>query len=149
MAEKIIDSLIYGQHKVPKKSRPWQQRIKVPLMIAGVLLVIGGFAYKFFNYREEQKVKVFLDEVFNGQWETAFADWDHEGSSFTLQDLQSDWGKDGYYTKGFSSAKVIDSNSRGSSVIVYVEVDPKRIPVALMVNKESLKLSYSPRNKYR
>jgi hypothetical protein len=66
-----------------------------------------------------------------------------------MQDFLSDWGKDGYYTKGVSSAKVMDSNSRGTSVVVYVDIQSLKFPLALRVNKESLKLSYSPTNKYR
>jgi len=34
-------------------------------------------------------------------------------------------------------------------VIVYVEIDKFKLPLALRVDKESLKLSYSPTNKYR
>jgi hypothetical protein len=57
MADKIIDSLIYGQHVAPKKQRPWQDRLKVPLVIGAVLLVVALAAYKFANYREEGLVK--------------------------------------------------------------------------------------------
>ena len=66
-----------------------------------------------------------------------------------MQDFLSDWGKDGYYTKDVSSAKVIDSNSRGPVVIVYVGIDKFQLPLAIRVDNESLKLSYSPTNKYR
>ena len=40
-----------------------------------------------------------------------------------MQDFLTDWGKDGYYTKGVESAKVVDSNSRGTSVVVYVGIE--------------------------
>ena len=66
-----------------------------------------------------------------------------------MQDFLNDWGTDGYYTKGVSTAKVIDSNSRGPVVIVYVGIDKFKLPLALRVDKETLKLSYSPTNKYR
>jgi hypothetical protein len=56
MADKIIDSLIYGQHEAPKKQRALGERLKVPLLIGAVLLILGGGAYKFSNYREEQLV---------------------------------------------------------------------------------------------
>jgi hypothetical protein len=66
-----------------------------------------------------------------------------------MKDFLNDWGKDGYYTKDMSTAKVIDSTSRGPVVIVYVEIDKFKLPLAIRVDKESLKLSYSPTNKYR
>jgi hypothetical protein len=30
MREPMVGSLIYGDHKVPKKSRPWSERWKLP-----------------------------------------------------------------------------------------------------------------------
>ena len=66
-----------------------------------------------------------------------------------MEDFLSDWGKEGYYTKGVASASVVDSNSRGTSVVVYIGIETLKYPLALRVDKESLKLSYSPTNKYR
>jgi hypothetical protein len=43
---------------------------------------------------------------------------------------------------------VIDSNGKGSWVVVYVEIDPLKYPVAIQVEKETLKLSFSPASKY-
>jgi hypothetical protein len=44
---------------------------------------------------------------------------------------------------------VIDSNSRGQEVIVYVAINTFQVPLALRVHRETLKLSYSPNNKYK
>ena len=33
MAEKIIGSLIYGDHPIPKRGRAWKDRLKVPVAI--------------------------------------------------------------------------------------------------------------------
>jgi hypothetical protein len=46
------------------------------------------------------------------------------------------------------TADVIDSNGRGTSVVVYVGIDNVKVPVAIRVDKETLKLSFSPTNKY-
>jgi hypothetical protein len=148
MREPMVGSLIYGDHKVPKKSRPWKERWKLPTVVALVFIVALGLYYNFCNYRQEGSVKEFLAEVAHGDYEMAFAKWDLEGGSYTLPDFLSDWGKDGYYTNG-SSLKVIDSNSRGPAVVVYVDISTQKIPLALRVDKETLKLSFSPTNKYR
>jgi hypothetical protein len=66
-----------------------------------------------------------------------------------MQDFLDDWGKDGYYMKGVTTAEVIDSNSRGPVVVVYIGFDQRDLPLAIRVDKETLKLSYSPTNKYR
>src|SRR5262249_12791092 len=116
--EPLVGSLIYGDHKVPKKTRPWKERWKLPAAVAAVFLVIVGVAYKFSNYREEGAVTQFLTDVFSGHPDTAFSKWDLEGGSYKMNDFLTDWGKDGYYTKGATSAKVVDSNGKGQSVIV-------------------------------
>lgn len=145
----MIGSLIYGDHKIPRKSRPWREQAKVPGIVLGVFILLSFLGYKYCNYRQERSVTQFLAQVSSGQIDSAFAKWDIDGGSYTMKDFVSDWGKDGYYVKGVTSAKVIDSNSRGQDVVVYVAIDTFQVPLALRVNKESLKLSYSPNNKYK
>jgi hypothetical protein len=146
MADKIIGSLIYDDHPIPRKSRAWKERLKVPVTIGIVLLVIAGIAWKFANFREEGRVRQFMQAVQGGQYEAAYQLWDAEGR-YRLEDFLQDWGRDGFYTKGMHDARIVDSNTKGGSVIVYVEIDGRR-PVALMVDKEELKISFSPTNKY-
>jgi hypothetical protein len=145
MAERMIGSLIYGEHKVPRV-RSFKQRFMLPLIVAGAFLLIGAVVYKFYNYREERTVTVFLEEVFSGQFDAAYAQWDVTGGSYTMQDFLSDWGKEGFHTRGMTQGEVIDSHRVGLSVIVYVRVDPARKPVEILVDKESQKLSFSPTN---
>jgi hypothetical protein len=147
MADKLIGSLVYGQHETPRKQRPWKDRLKVPVSIGLVLIVIGGLAYKFANYREERQVSQFIQAVQSSNYDAAFAKWDTDGS-YTMKDFLTDWGKDAFYTTGMTDAKVVDSNSRGTSVIVYLGANNLKVPVAFRVDKETLKLSYSPTNKY-
>jgi hypothetical protein len=146
MADKIIGSLIYDDHPIPKKSRAWKERLKVPVAIGLVLFVIGGIVWKFANYREEGRVRQFIESLQNGQYEAAYGIWDSDGH-YRMEDFLQDWGRDGFYTKGMNEARVVDSNSRGNSVIVYLGIDNLR-PIALMVDKETLRLSFSPTNKY-
>jgi hypothetical protein len=145
----MVGSLIYGDHKVPKRSRPWKERWKLPAAIIALFILLSFLGYKYCNYRQESSVTEFLTDVKQGNLDAAFAKWEIEGSSYTMKDFMSDWGKDGYYTKGATSSKVIDSNSRGTEVVVYVDINTFQIPLALRVNKETLKISYSPNNKYK
>jgi len=147
MAERIIGSLIYGDHPIPKKSRAWKDRLKVPVSIALVLLVIGGLTYKFANFREERRVRLFMTAVEKGQYEDAYKNWDADGH-YTMKDFLEDWGKEGYYSKGIHEAHVLDSDGKGGAVVVYVAIDSFKQPVALLVSKETMKLSFSPENKY-
>src|SRR5438093_3372760 len=147
MAEKLIGSLIYGEHEIPKKSRTWQQALKVPVTIGLVLIFIGGLAYKFANFREEGRVQLFIEAIRKAQYDVAYQHWDAD-ARYTMNDFLQDWGKDGYYTKGMHYARVTDSSGKGSSVVVYVTIDSLKYPVALRVDKETLKISFSPISKY-
>ena len=65
-----------------------------------------------------------------------------------MKDFIEDFGKDGYYTKGMHDARVVDSNGRGGAVVVYVGIDSLKSPVALRVDKDTLKIAFSPVSKY-
>ena len=147
MADKLIGSLLYDEHPIPKRSRALKERIKVPLGIALVLIFISGIVYRFANFREERSVKQFMTAIESGQYAEAYQLWDLSGR-YSMKDFLQDWGKDGYYTKGMHEAKVVDSNGQGSAVIVYIGIDSLKSPVALRVDKDSLKISFSPFSKY-
>ncbi len=147
MAEKLIGSLIYDNHPIPKKSRALKERLKVPVAIGLVLIFVGGLAYKFANFREEGRVRQFIQAVENGQFDAAYQSWDADGR-YSMKDFLQDWGKEGYYTKGMQKAGVSDSNGTGGAVVVYLAIDSLKYPVALRVDKETLKISFAPHSKY-
>ena len=147
MADKLIGSLLYDDHPIPKKSRALKDRLKVPAAIFLVLIFVSGIAYKFANYREERRIRQFVGAIEGGQYELAYQQWDSD-SRYTMNDFLQDWGKEGYYTKGMHDARVIDSNGRGAAVVVYLAIDSLKSPVALRVDKETMKISFSPVSKY-
>src|SRR6187401_812416 len=107
MKEPMVGSFLYGDHKIPKKSRPWQERLKIPGIVLVLFIALSLLGYKYRNYKQERSVTQFLAQVLTGQIDTAFSKWDG-GESYTVKDFVSDWGKDGYYVKGANSAKVVD-----------------------------------------
>jgi hypothetical protein len=147
MADKIIGSLLYDDHPIPKRSRALKERLKVPFYIAVALVLISGLLYKFANFREERAVRQFMTQVEGGNLDGAYQLWD-AGGRYKMRDFAQDWGRDGYYTKGMHDARVVDSNSKGGSVVVYVNIDSLKSPVALLVDKDTLKISFSPVSKY-
>jgi hypothetical protein len=147
MADRLIGSLLYDDHPIPKKSRALKDRLKVPVGIALVLIFLSGIAYKFANYREERRVRQFVGAIEKEQFDAAYGEWDADGR-YTMNDFLQDWGKEGYYTKGMHEARVIDSNGRGGAVVVYLAIDSLKSPVALRVDKETMKISFSPVSKY-
>jgi hypothetical protein len=147
MADKIIGSLLYDDHPIPKKSRALKERLKVPVAIVLVLIFVSGLVYKFANYKEERRVSQFMSSIESGQFDVAYQSWDGD-AHYTMKDFLQDWGKEGYYTKGMHESRVVDSNSKGGAVVVYVGIDSLKSPVALRVDKETLKISFSPVSKY-
>ena len=147
MADRLIGSLLYDDHPIPKKSRALKDRLKVPVGIALVLIFLSGIAYKFANYREERRIRLFVGAIEKEQYDAAYREWDADGR-YTMNDFLQDWGKEGYYTKGMHEARVIDSNGRGGAVVVYLAIDSLKSPVALRVDKETMKISFSPVSKY-
>ena len=146
MAEKLIGSLIYGDHPKPRKVGRLKDQLKVPVALLLALLVIGGGLYKFINYLEESRVSAFLAYIAADQFEDAYALWDgHE--RYDLGDFLVDWGDEGFYTTGLETVDVVDSDNRGTSVIVYATVNDG-FPIAILVDKETRLLSFSPENKY-
>ena len=146
MAERLIGSLLYDDHPPARQARPWKDRLKWPLTLFLVVGLVGGVLYKFANYREEARVQVFLSAVAEGEYEAAYAMWEGH-ARYNMDSFLEDWGADGYYTRERGDYEVVDSNSHGSSVIVYARV-ARTVPVAIMVDKDALTLSFSPENKY-
>ena len=147
MAERLIGSLIYGDYSEFKKARSWRRRLRLPGIFVLVLFVGGGLVYEFINYREEAAVRRFFENVIQGRYDEAYGMWDgHE--RYHLEHFLEDWGPEGYYTRSRTRFDIVDSNQHGASVIVYADVG-HAFPLAIMVNKESHILSFSPENKYR
>ena len=89
MADKIIGSLIYDNHPIPKKTAALKERLKIPVMGALVLIFIGGIAYKFANYKEEGRVRQFLTAIEGNQYDAAYGQWDTDGR-YTMKDFLAD-----------------------------------------------------------
>ena len=143
MADKIIGNFITGDHVAPKPGMPLQQKAKIAVAIV-VVISLGSFlVWKFINYREEGQVTQFFQDLEREQYDQAYALWDAD-DHYKMKDFLEDFGKNGYYTKGSHDARVVTSRGRGGGVVVCVELDSGRKQLPFRVDKESLKLSYSP-----
>jgi hypothetical protein len=122
-------------------------RIRLPGVLVLLLLVGGGLAYEFVNYREEGRMRTFFRAVSEERYEDAYAMWDgHE--RYYFEHFLEDWGPEGYYSRGRTEFEIVESNQRGASVVVYADVG-HAFPLAVLVNKQTGILSFSPENKYR
>jgi hypothetical protein len=143
MADKLIGNLITGKHVAPRAGMPFKQKLTIGIAIT-VVVSLGSFlVWKFINYREESRVTHFFDELVQGRYDQAYAIWDGD-DRYQMKDFMADFGQEGYYTKGMHEARVVTSKSKGGAVVVCVELDTFQRQLPILVDKESLKLSYSP-----
>lgn len=143
MADKIIGNLITGAHLTPKPSMSVKQKAQIAIAVI-VVVSLGSFlVWKFINYREERQVTQFLQDLAQGQYDHAYAKWDAD-DHYKMKDFLDDFGKDGYYTKTAHDPRVVNSRGKGGGVVVCVQLDGSRKELPIRVDKESLKLSYSP-----
>ncbi len=145
MSDNLIGSLIHSE-KIETRSL-WS-RLKWPLVAGTVLVIIGTLAYEFRHYQQERHVRAFIGALAEGRYADAYAMWDG-GESYDMSRFLEDWGEGAYYTTG-TDLRVVDSESTGSTVTIYValrEGDP--IPTAIQVNRGTGLLSFAPENKYQ
>ncbi len=120
-------------------------RHKVQIGIAVFVVVsLGSFlVWKFINYREERQVTHFFQDLSQGQYDQAYALWDAD-DHYKMKDFLDDFGKEGFYTQGARETRVVTSKGHGGGVVVCVDLGNGKKELPILVNKDSLKLSYSP-----
>ena len=114
----------------------------VPVSLALVVVVGCLLVYRFANFREERIVRRFLEELKAGNYQKAYQIWG-PSATYSYQDFMSDWGERGYYGK-VTGYKILDSETRGSGVAVYVEFAHLKKPMALWVERKTRTLSFAP-----
>ncbi len=126
-----------------RKDRP----LMVPVILALSVVLVSVLLYRFVNFREERVVKRFLQEVKFGNYPKAYEIWG-SSAAYTYQDFMSDWGENGYYGR-VNSYRVLDSQTRGTGVIVYVEINDLKTPMAFWVERRTRTIGFSPIYEYR
>jgi hypothetical protein len=114
----------------------------VPVSLALAVVAACLLVYRFANFREERIVRHFLEELKAGNYQKAYQIWG-ASPAYSYQDFMADWGSEGYYGK-VTSYKVLDSETRGSGVAIYVEFAHLKKPVAFWVERKTQVLSFAP-----
>lgn len=129
----------------PKPPGKIRRYVPLPILILLVLVVLGlaGLVtYRFWNYRQERVVARFLTTLEEGKFQEAYQLW-QPAPSYTYQDFLHDWGEQGDYGK-IRKFEILDSESKGASVIVTVRINDVDPPLDLVANRKTLGLAYSP-----
>jgi hypothetical protein len=118
--------------------------IKTALLIALAVLVVGGSLFWFFkNYRQEQQVKLFFENLAKQDYKAAYAQWGCTDtkpcSAYPMPEFMKDWGPQ----TGKRDFKIAKTRSCGSGVIVTVTYG-NREEDKLWVERSDLTMGFSP-----
>ena len=126
-----------------RKDRP----LRVPSILALVVVAACLLLYQFANFREERAVRLFLEELQAGNYPKAYQLWG-PSAAYSYQDFMADWGEPGYYGRP-KNFKILDSQTRRSGVIIYVRINHLKNPVAFWVERKTRTLGFSPISDYQ
>ncbi len=124
------------------KRIPW---FNLPVISALSLLLIILLIYKFGNFRQERVVKNFIRELQVGNYQKAYEIWG-PSDTYLFKDFMKDWGGASSYYGQIRGYHIIDSKTHGNGVVVYVEFDHLKNPVAIWVDLKNFTLAFSPIN---
>ncbi len=115
--------------------------VAIPIILL-VAIIAGLLTWKFWDFRQERAVARFLTTLEQGDYQTAYRLW-QPAPSYSYNDFLHDWGEQGDYGK-IRSFEILDSESKGPSVIVTVRINNVDPPLDLVVDRKTLGISYSP-----
>jgi hypothetical protein len=115
----------------------------LPVISALSLVLIILLVYKFGNFRQERVVKQFIHELQTGNYLKAYQIWG-PSESYPFKEFMRDWGGASSYYGQIRGYRILDSKTHGNGIIVYVEFDHLKQPVAIWVDLKNLTLAFSP-----
>ncbi len=128
------------------KDEQRERMIKRVVIIALIVLVVGGGLYLWFrNYRQEQVVKQFFSLLEAKRYQEAYALWgctqDNPCKYWGPERFNEEWGPASPYAD-VKTLKVTHEDPCGNGVVFTIE-SPKVPPQGLFVNSETNMLSYA------
>ena len=120
------------------KDRP----LIMPILLAGSVISIGLLIYLFGNFREEQAVRKCMEALKSEDLISAYQLWGPT-EEYTYQDFLKDWGEQGYYGQ-VKHFHILRSKWKGSGVIVMVQINNLRKPIAFWVERKTRTIGFSP-----
>ena len=114
-----------------------------PLLV--IIVVVGGLIgyFAFHNLPEKRAVANFLTQLEQGNYKEAYKLW-QPAPDYTYDDFMHDWGPKGDYGK-IREFKILDAESKGSAIaIVIVTINNQTPALALLVDRKTKGLAYSP-----
>ncbi len=122
--------------------------LKISSIVLASALVLGLILYGIFkNYSEEQRAKTFLGLLTAHNYSAAYAMWGctdtHPCRDYPYAKFQEDWGPKSEHANE-AAAKVGQSQSCGSGVVIQVNYKANEEPVSLWVERNTGIISFAP-----
>jgi hypothetical protein len=119
--------------------------IKISVASLVLVAILAGLVWYFFrDYREQQRVKAFLNELQEGNYAAAYAMWgcsvEHPCENYSYETFMKDWGPDATGEGGTIQATSKHSCSTG--VIQTVQVGMNQY--LLWVDRQDPNLAFAP-----
>ena len=127
----------------PKPKTGIRKYIPLPLLV--ILIVVGGVIAYFalHNLPEKHAVENFLTQLKDGNYTEAYKLW-QPAPDYAYDDFLHDWGPKGDYGK-IREFQIAGAESKGSAlVIVIVTINNQTPALALVVDRKTTGLAYSP-----
>ena len=144
-------SLLDAPNYDPKRER---RRVIGGIILVVIVLIAAFAAWKYRNFPEEHAVSRFMSAVVAKNYDQAFAVWNADPDwkqhpdrykDYTRGQLELDWGPSGDYgdIKSYKIAGSVTTPER-TGVVVAVRVNDRAEPIALIVDRKTKQIGFSP-----
>jgi hypothetical protein len=127
--------------EAPKPKTAFQKYWPLLVIVVVVVGVIAFFALH--DLPEKRAVAGFLTQLEQGNYKEAYNLW-QPAPNYTFDDFMHDWGPKGDYGK-IHEFRIVSAASKGSAlVVVIVTINNQTPALALLVDRRTKGLAYSP-----
>jgi hypothetical protein len=118
------------------------------ILISALIIAILGIAayFQFRNYREEQQIKAFVDDLKRKDYKAAYSLWgctdQHPCPQYAFNKFLEDWGPQSPHAN-IEAAKVAKTKSCSTGIIQFIEF-PGNDEVQLWVERKDKTIGFAP-----
>jgi len=141
----LLDAPVFNEARARK-------RRNILIAVSILLVVLAGLVYWFWDWPQEHKVNQFFAAIEAKDFTTAFALWNNDPQWLQHTDryklypygkFMVDWGSTGDYGV-ITSHKIVMEKATGSGVIIGVDINGRKTPMFLWVERKSGTIGFSP-----
>ena len=145
MTMTLLDAPVYNEARAKKR------RILV-LVLSVFVVILAGLVWWFWTWPQQHKVNQFFIAVEGKDFPKAFAIWNNDPNwqqhtdkykTYPYGKFLVDWGTSSDYGE-IKSHQIVIEKSTGSGVILGVDVNGRKVPLYLWVERKAGTIGFSP-----